>query len=224
MRLLSLHPWDLTPGEAVELQRHLRSRLKLEGGALTLRYVAGADISYSRSRDRAVAAVAVLTFPDLEVVEVGLAQGTPAFPYVPGLLAFREVPLLLEAFQGIRTEPDAVLVDGHGIAHPRRFGIACHLGLLLERPTVGCAKSLLVGRPEEPPDQPGAWVYLVDGEERIGAILRTRRGTSPVYISPGHLVDIPQAVEIAWRCCRGHRLPEPVRVAHLSSRSSLQDR
>ncbi|MDR5694222.1 MAG: deoxyribonuclease V [Armatimonadota bacterium] len=221
MDVLALHSWDLTPAEAVQLQLVLRSHLKFKRTPSSLRYVAGADVSYSRSRDVAVAAVAVLTFPELEIAEVSLATGTLAFPYVPGLLAFREVPLLLVAFRKIRTEPDAILVDGHGIAHPRRFGIACHLGLHLERPTAGCGKSLLVGSGEEPPEQPGAWTYLLDGGEQIGAILRTRPGARPVYLSPGHLLDIPGAVEIAWRCCRGYRIPEPIRVAHLASRSAL---
>lgn len=217
MRVLDLHPWDVSPREAAAIQRQLRDRLTIGGGpALAdLRLVAGADAAYRREAGVTVAygAVVVLRFPELDVVETRFARRPVAFPYVPGLLAFRELPALLEAFRQVEQAPDVVLVDGHGYAHPRRFGLASHLGLLLDLSTVGCAKSRLVGRVDEPANERGAFTPLVDRGEVVGAAVRTRPGHAPLFVSPGHRVSVERAVTITLACCRDAFLPEPTRLA-----------
>ena len=177
-----------------------------------VRLVAGVDVSVKG--DQSHAAVVVATYPDFTPVETRLAQCATPFPYVPGLLSFREGPVLEEAFAALDAEPDVFLVDGMGIAHPRRMGIAAHLGLWLEKPTVGVGKTRLVGRHGPLAAEKGAHVPLVDRGETIGAVVRTRAGTNPLYISPGHRADIPTAVELVLRCCGKYRLPEPIRLAH----------
>ena len=213
-----LHPWDMTPREAVGLQRRLAERIGLQDRAPSrLKRIAGVDVSYRRRALRFHAAVVVLDFPDLQVVETATASGQVDFPYVPGLLSFRELPILLEAFRGLQTVPEVILVDGQGIAHPRRLGLASHLGLWLGVPTIGCAKSRLCGDAEEPREQCGAWTRLMDGDEEIGRVVRTRDRVKPLYISPGHHIDLKRAVEIVLQCGRGYRMPEPTRQAHLLS-------
>lgn len=216
MNFPTLHSWDLDTKAAIALQRELASRVVLKNRLPEkVRLVAGVDVSYEKHGDRFYAGVVVLTFPDLEPVEEQTAIATVSFPYIPGLLSFRELPVLLAAFRKLEVQPDLVLVDGQGIAHPRRFGLACHLGLWLDLPTIGCAKSRLVGEGEEPGIEAGSHEPLVDGDKVIGALLRTRTGVRPMYISPGHGVDMALAVDWALRCCRGYRLPEPTRQAHL---------
>ena len=218
MNFSDLHPWNLTPKEAIELQRELADRIVLENRLSNpVRRVAGADVSYRRHGTRFHAAVVVLSLPDLVVVDRASAIAEVRYPYVPGLLSFRELPVLLEAFRRLQTIPDLVLVDGQGIAHPRRFGLASHLGLWLELPTVGCAKSRLVGDAAEIGRERGASRPLRDKGEVIGRLLRTRTGVKPLYVSPGHLVDIPTAAELVLACGGGYRLPEPTRQAHLLS-------
>ena len=199
---------------AVRVQRELRDRLILRGDVRNVRRIAGADVSYDKGSDRFFAAVAVLSWPDLELVEEAHARGTSPMPYIPGLLSFREGPSLLRAFGKLGEPPDLVLFDGHGTAHPRGFGVACHLGLLLDLPSIGCGKSRLVGAHEEPDRSVGSQAPLVHGGRRIGAVLRTREGSKPVYVSPGHRIGIPAAVRWVLRCCRGYKLPEPARFAH----------
>lgn len=219
METLQLHDWNLSPADARRLQQELRDRLVLTD-ALRLeevRRVAGVDNAYTRGEGGTTghAAVVVLDYPAMEVVETRCASVPVSFPYVPGLLSFREAPAVLEALRQVESEPDVVLFDGHGYAHPRRLGLASHLGLLLDRPTVGCAKSRLVGRHEEPPEEPGGWAPLRDGDEVIGAALRTRRGHAPLYVSQGHRIRLETAVALVLACCReGRFLPEPTRLAH----------
>ena len=179
-------------------------------------------MSASRGRGVGTAAVVVLGYPGLELVEVSVIRGEVDFPYVPGLLSFREAPLILRACQGLSATPDLVLVDGQGIAHPRRIGLASHLGLFLNTPTVGCAKSRLCGSHDVPGDERGDSADLVDGEETIGAVVRTKSGTKPVYVSVGHRIDLPGAVHWVLECCRGYRLPEPVRLAHQAAGGNLK--
>ena len=183
--------------------------------------VAGLDISGQDRQGKARGAVVLLRWADMEVVEVQVVEGVPAFPYIPGLLAFREVPMLLEALERLTATPDLILVDGQGLAHPRRFGIACHIGLMTQVPTVGCAKSILRGRHEPLGPQRGAWEDLVDKGEVVGAALRTRDGISPIYVSVGHKVDLPTARQWVLACCRGNRLPEPTRQAHRAAGGQL---
>ena len=212
---LSLHPWDLAPREAVELQKTLRAQVRLEPPAKPIRTVAGTDISFNKFEETIYAGIVVLRLPELTVVEqVGVVTSTK-FPYVPGLLSFREAPAVLEAWEKLQTEPDAVMFDGQGIAHPRRMGIASHVGLWLDRPTWGCAKSVLCGRYDEPAPERGARSPLIDKGETIGAALRTKNDVQPIYVSPGHRMDLETAVALTLRCDGGYRQPEPTRRAHL---------
>ena len=216
MRPVHEHPWDLSYKDAVALQTELREKLVLKGGPRAPRLVAGIDVSFARSHGPSAcyAAVVVLRFPEAEVIEEAYAAGETAFPYIPGLLTFREGPIVLAALAEIAGEPDALMFDGQGICHPRGFGLAAHLGYLLDRPSVGCAKSLLVG--EHGPlglDAGETAPLLVTGKE-LGAAVRTRDGVKPVYVSPGHRVGLDAAVAIVLRATRGRRLPEPTRLAH----------
>lgn len=182
------------------------------------------DISPPDAEGLIRAAVVVMSLPGLTVVEVKSAQGKPGFPYVPGLLSFRETPLVLEALERLTITPDFLLADGQGLAHPRRFGLACHLGLLTGLPTIGCAKSLLKGRHGPLGEEKGAWALLEDRGEVVGAALRTRQGVTPVYVSIGHKVDLPSALRWVLACCDRFRLPEPTRLAHHAAAGRLQER
>jgi deoxyribonuclease V len=213
MKLAIEHRWDLSPEEAKALQEKLRSRVKPETELGQVRTVAGVDVGFKD--DVARAAVVVLDYESLEPLDQAVAEQPVTFPYIPGLLAFREVPAVLAALENLHTEPDMYILDGHGWAHPRRMGLACHLGVILDRPSIGCAKSRLIGSFQEPGREAGAWTRLYDGDEVIGAVVRTRSGVSPVFVSIGHRVDLPTAVEMVLRCCRGYRLPETSRLAHL---------
>jgi deoxyribonuclease V len=202
--------------EAAELQRELAGRIFVRNELPDpLRTVAGVDVSYEKHGDLFFAAVVVLSFPDLEVFEEASASGRVDFPYIPGLLSFRELPIVLEAFRCLETVPGAVLVDGQGIAHPRGLGIASHLGLWLDLPTIGCAKSRLCGRHAEPGRERGERAELLLGDDQVGTVLRTRDGVRPLYISPGHKVDHAAAVDLVLACGRKTRMPEPTRLAHL---------
>src|SRR5215210_3900791 len=214
MHVRRRHAWTVAPEEAVALQRGLRREIVADRliALDAVRLVAGVDVSVKN--DQSQAAVVVVTFPDFQPVETVLAWRPTPFPYVPGLLSFREGPVLEEAFEKLKSEPDVFLFDGMGIAHPRRIGIASHMGLWLGKPTVGCGKTLLCGRYGRLPDQKGASAPLVDRGEVIGAAVRTRDAKQPVFISPGHLADIPTAVSLALRCAPKYRLPEPIRLAH----------
>lgn len=202
-----MHPWDLKPREAAKLQKELREQLQLVPYTRPINTIAGTDISFDKGSDRVYAGVVVLSVPDLCVVEQRVVITEATFPYVPGLLSFRETPPLLQAWSLLRCEPDAVMLDGHGYAHPRRCGFASHFGLLVERPTLGCAKTVLVGSFEPPSTVRGNWTPLVDKEEVIGAALRTKRGASPVFISSGDRIDVESAVAIALRCTASYRIP-----------------
>jgi deoxyribonuclease V len=215
MKIRQLHDWDLSPAEAIRFQEALRKQVVRENHLGDVRTVAGVDVSVRG--DRARAAVVVLSFPELAPLETAMAEMPVAYPYVPGLLAFREAPAILAACEALQIEPDLFIFDGHGLAHPRRFGIACHAGLFLDRPTIGCAKSRLCGEHAEPGIAAGRWASLLDGEETIGAVVRTCQGTRPVYVSIGHKVDLQAAIYYVMSTCRGYRLPEPCRLAHRSA-------
>jgi deoxyribonuclease V len=209
-----LHEWTMTPREAVELQKSLRERVRLAPLKRPVETIAGADISFNKFSETIYAGIVVLSLPTLEVVEEVCIVSETRFPYVPGLLSFRESPAVLEAWEKLRTEPDAVMFDGQGIAHPRRVGIASHVGLLINRPTLGCAKSVLVGKYEEPPQERGAWSELIDKGETVGAALRTKTKVQPIFVSPGHLIDLEGAIRLTLKCDGGYRQPEPTRRAH----------
>ncbi|MEW6141598.1 MAG: deoxyribonuclease V [Chloroflexota bacterium] len=217
MRLRQLHDWQVSIARAREIQIQFAGQLVLTGSPEGVRCVAGTDVSVISQLGLARAAVVVLDYPTLTVVDSVLVEAKPEFPYVPGLLSFREIPLLIQAFERLRVEPDLVMVDGQGYAHPRRFGLASHLGLLLDRPTIGCAKSRLCGSHDGLGEQSGEWCSLVDGDEVVGAVVRTRTGSKPLYVSCGHRIGLPSAVQWVLDCCRGYRLPEPTRLSHLAS-------
>ncbi|MFQ5520212.1 MAG: endonuclease V [Candidatus Methylomirabilia bacterium] len=212
MRLRSLPRWPRTVAEARALQERLRSRVRLGGGPRRVRLIAGADLAYSGDGRRAWAAVVLLELPGGRLVESATATGPPPFPYVPGYLTFREGPLLLAAFRRLKRRPDLCLFDGQGLAHPRRFGLACHLGVVLGLPSVGCAKSLLVGECREPGPKRGDWSRLSLDGKPVGAVLRTREGVKPVFVSPGHRTTVRQAVKWVLAVSR-FRVTEPIRVA-----------
>ena len=214
------HRWDVTTREAREIQNQLRGYVRKRGKPRRLRLVAGVDISIQAGR--AIAAVVLLDYPTLEVVEVSHQQQPVPFPYVPGLLSFRECPSILAAWKQLTRSPDLLLVDGQGIAHPRRFGLASHLGVLLDVPSIGCAKTRFIGTHDEPHQQAGYYTDLWDGDELIGAVLRTRDDVKPLYISIGHRIDLPTALDLVLACGAGYRLPEPTRLAHQAAGGSLR--
>ncbi|MHB0913354.1 MAG: deoxyribonuclease V [Armatimonadota bacterium] len=212
MQIKDLHPWNVSVAEAAKIQLELRGQVSLDDEFGELRFVAGVDVSARGDEGRA--AVVILTFPGLEIVETATHAGPLPFPYIPGFLSFREAPLALAAFEKIERVPDMVIVDGQGIAHPRGLGIASHLGLFLDLPTIGCAKSRLVGTYEEPGRGKGSRSELLGREGRIGSVLRTRTGATPVFVSPGHKVGFDSSDRIVLACTTKYRLPEPTRDAH----------
>ena len=222
MKIRQLHEWRISTTAAIKLQKQLALLVSLNETPDNFKYIAGVDVSIDRLHKEGIAAVVVLSYPKLELLEVSRLRGMVDFPYVPGLLSFREAPITLEAFSKLSITPDLVFVDGQGIAHPRRFGIAAHLGLVLDIPTIGCAKSRLCGLCEEPGIVVGDCTDLKDGDEIIGRVLRTKSGTKPVYVSVGHKISLKQATKWVLNCCQGFRLPEPTRLAHQAAGGHLQ--
>jgi deoxyribonuclease V len=213
-RQKGLHPWDVTPAEARAIQERLRDRVVRTDHLDAVMRVAGVDVGFEAGGAVTRAAVAVLSFPELKPLEQAIARLPTRFPYVPGLLSFRECPAVLEALARLATPPDLILCDGQGYAHPRRFGIACHLGVWTGLPTIGVAKSRLVGEHAALPGSKGRWVSLKDQGEQIGIVLRTRDEVQPVYVSVGHRVSLTTARRYVLACCTRYRLPETTRAAH----------
>lgn len=215
-----MHPkkyrWDVTPKEAVALQKELREAITLAPLTKKPKLIGGCDVSMNRFAKEGFAGFVTLDAQTLRLVDHAVVQKEIPFPYIPGLLSFREIPMLMDAWEKLKTKPDVLVADGVGIAHPRRLGIATHLGLLLNIPTLGCAKSVLVGKYKEPKDQFGAYEYMYDPKtnEILGAVLRTKVGVKPVFISPGHLITLEESLELVRTCVVKHRLPEPTRLAH----------
>lgn len=197
----------------MRFQERMRERVVLEDKFEPIRTVAGADLAFDPKTDTAFAGVIVYRFPDLEEIERRMARRKLRFPYVPGLLSFRESPVLLAAFARLSNEPDLILIDGHGRAHPRLFGIACHIGVLFDKPTIGCAKSLLVGEYEEPGLRAGSLSQLKYGGERVGVVLRTRDNVKPIFVTQGHRISLDSAVRLVRSCADGFRIPKPTREA-----------
>jgi len=214
MNIHHLHNWNVSAKEAVEIQKELACRCIFTHRNLKIALIAGADISYDKARNMLYAAVIVLSYPALELVEMQYTISVPNFPYIPGLLSFREVPPLLGCFERLHTAPDVVLCDGQGYAHPRRLGLASHLGIILNIPTIGCAKSRLIGEETEPHKERGSITPLIDKGEIIGQVVRTKMNVKSVYVSPGHLLSLDNAVNIVLSCCTKYRIPEPIRRAH----------
>lgn len=242
MKAKNLHSWNVTSREAREIQLRLRDQVELKDRMGRIRYVAGADLAFRLPHARswesgegsAICGLVVFRYPTLEEVERVWIEQPLMFPYVPGLLSFREIPALITAFARLRTTPDLIFVDGHGYAHPRRLGIASHLGLVLDTPTIGCAKSVLIGKYDEPKRIAGSWTPLLAPAispgiglvktsaakwvmktklERVGVALRTRDGVNPIFVSTGHRVSIARAIKLTLSVCDGFRIPRPTRVA-----------
>ena len=214
MQIRHRHRWDVTAAEAIAVQQRLRGAVVAVDNFSRIDSVAGVDVGFEEQGKVTRAAVAVLSFPELVLQEQAVAHRPTAFPYIPGLLSFREVPAVLDALRQLRRLPDLLLCDGQGMAHPRRFGIACHLGVLTDLPAIGVAKSRLLGTHAPLADDKGSRQALYDKGEVIGMVLRTRRGVHPLYISIGHRVSLESAVDFVLRCTTRYRLPETTRAAH----------
>ncbi len=214
MHINHRHDWNVSPQEAVELQKTLASEVISNQpiDIASVKLVAGVDVSVKENVSQA--AVVILRYPELEVIETVLTKRPTPFPYIPGLLSYREGPVLEEAFQKLQNEPDVFIFDGMGIMHPRRIGIASHMGVWLQKPTIGCGKTYFLGTYDEPAPERGAWSLVHHKGNVIGAVLRTRDKVKPVYISPGNLADLPTSLDLVMRCTPKYRLPEPIRQAH----------
>ncbi|MGK7897413.1 MAG: deoxyribonuclease V [Xenococcus sp. (in: cyanobacteria)] len=213
MKIALSHPWVKTVAEAKVIQEELKTQVITQDCLKTINYIAGVDVGFKNNFKITQAAVAVLSFPQLELVEHAIAQIPTTFPYVPGYLSFREIPAIIPALKKLQITPDLILCDGQGLAHPRRFGLACHLGILLDLPTIGVAKSLLVGKHEEVPIKKGSWTKLVDKKETIGIVLRSRTNVKPIYISIGHKISLETAKNYVMKSLTKYRLPETTRWA-----------
>lgn len=215
MQIKINHRWDLTEEEAKRLQSELSSYVREEKLSSKPKLVAGVDISYNVGSNLLFAGVVILSADDLSIVEKVVVSDVSRFPYIPGLLSFRETPPLIQAFSKLKNEPDLIFVDGQGIAHPRYFGIASHIGVLYDKPTIGVAKSILVGTPDEIPRKKGEYSYLRYMGKIVGALLRTVEGGDPIVVSVGHRITLDEAISLTYSMCRGFRIPEPTRLAHV---------
>ena len=214
MKYLKLHAWNVGYKKAVEIQERLKKSIILKGSAKNCKLIAGADVSYTKGSEIFYASVVVFNLQTMERVEEVTASGKVDFPYIPGLLSFRESPILLKAFAKIKSEPDVIILDAQGIAHPRGIGLASHIGLLLDKSSIGCAKTRLIGEYNEVGGEAGSHSQLTVKDKIVGAVLRTRKNVKPVFVSPGHKIDLNTSIDLILKSCRGYRLPEPVRQAH----------
>ena len=216
MKFKQLHSWRISSKKAVQVQTALKELLVFRKQRGTIKIIAGADISYDKQSERFFAGVVVFRLNGrLELIEECAVTGKALFPYIPGLLSFREGPVLLRAFRKLKTHPDAILFDGQGIAHPRNFGLASHIGLILNTPSIGCAKSWLVGEHDDVENVAGAYSKLIYKNKTVGVALRTKVNTKPIFVSVGHKITLASAISTVLKACCGYRIPEPVRYAHL---------
>jgi len=229
MKVKNLHPWQISPEEARKIQEKLRDRVVLRSpfkSISQIHSVAGCDVGYDDEERRAYGSIVLLTFPELKLVEKRGVMKTSQrfFPYLPGLLTFREGPILIEALRKLKKIPDILIFDGQGIAHPVKFGLATHMGVLLGLPTIGCAKSVLYGHYEEPVNLKGAYTFLKDEKgELIGMALRTKKNVKPILVSQGYKIDLNQVLDITLACCKREKIPEPLRLAHLETVQALKN-
>lgn len=212
------HEWNVTPKEAIEIQKKVREEVRIVPFDKEIKFIAGADVSLNMFGKDVYAGIVVLSYPELEVVEESFVKEPVPFAYIPGLLSFREIPSLLKCYAKLKQKPDLIVVDGQGIAHPRRLGIASHLGVMLDVPTIGCGKSPLYGRFEKPLNEKDSYTDIIDPKtgERLGVAYRSKVNSNPLILSPGHMTSVEDAKNIVVSCLRGYRLPEPTRQAHLA--------
>jgi len=210
----NLHKWNITYKEAIALQEKLRKRIKFNESNIEAKIVVGADVAYDKKNNLCIGACVVYDLKENKILQKIIKKGKVNFPYIPGLLSFREAPILLKAFNEVKFSYDVAILDGQGYAHPRRFGLASHISLWLNKPTIGCAKSRLIGEYKMPSNEIGDWSELKEKDEVIGAVVRTRKNVKPIFVSVGNQVNIENAIEIILKCCQGYRLPEPIRIAH----------
>jgi deoxyribonuclease V len=213
-----LHSWEVDVREAIRIQEDLRGRLILEKTFSEVKTIGGADVAYSKERNFSFGAIVVLSFPKMETLEVATAHGEILFPYIPGLLGFREGPILIDAFRKLKIKPDVMIYEGQGIAHPRGFGLASHLGLWLNLPSIGCTKTPLLRDFINPGLSKGSFEVIQKKGMEVGAVLRTKENVKPLFVSPGHRIDLQTTVQLVLQTCRGYRAPEPLRRAHQISR------
>jgi deoxyribonuclease V len=214
MKIKRLHNWNLSISQAVALQKSLSSKVRMIRLRNQPKTVAGIDCAFSKDKKKIIACVVLLKLPGFELIETVNTVQKLGFPYIPGLLSFREAPACIAAVEKLKHQPDAFLIDGQGTAHPRRFGLACHLGLFFDKPTIGCAKSRLIGSFEDPAIKKGSYSPLKDGQETIGAVVRTRTNVNPVFVSVGNKCMLDDAIKIVLNCTTKYRIPEPTRLAH----------
>jgi deoxyribonuclease V len=215
----SLHSWRVNTEEAIQIQENLRNRIILEKTFSEIRTIGGGDVAYSKDRNLLFGAVVVLSFSNLEIVDSATAHAKVSFPYIPGLFSFREAPILIRAFRKLKRRPDAMIYDGQGIAHPRGVGLASHMGLWLNLPSIGCAKTPLLNDFICPSPLQGTFELILKEGKEVGAVLSTKDKVKPVFVSPGHLIDLPTSIQIILTTCRKFRIPEPLRRAHQLSRA-----
>jgi deoxyribonuclease V len=217
----ALHSWKVTPAQAIRIQENLRHRIILKKTFSRVRTIGGGDVSYQKEGNFLFGAMVVLSFPRMETLDVATARGKISFPYLPGLLTFREGPILIDTFQKLRIRPDILIFDGQGIAHPRRMGLAAHLGLWFNLPSIGCAKTPLLGKSVIPGPSRGSFELIRKDGNEVGVVLRTKDRVKPVFVSPGHRIDLPTSIQVILESCQGFRIPEPLRRAHHFSRLLL---
>jgi deoxyribonuclease V len=216
-----LHSWNVNAEEAIQIQENLRSRIILKTIFSEVRTIGGGDVAYSKKRNLLFGAIVVLSFPQMETLDIAKAHGKIPFPYIPGLFSLREGPILIKTFQRLRTKPDVMVYDGQGIAHPRGFGLASHMGLWFDLPSIGCAKTPLLGEFVSPGLSKGSFELIRRKGKEVGAVLRTKDNVKPLFVSPGHRIDLPTSIQLILKCCQGFRVPEPLRRAHHISRNMM---
>jgi deoxyribonuclease V len=209
-----LHSWNVSVEEAVQIQEALKNRITLKKTLSKVRTIGAGDVAYSKNEEFLFGAIVVLSFPNLEILDMATADGKIPFPYIPTLLSFREGPILTKTFQRLRLKPDVMIIDGQGIAHPRQMGLASHMGLWFDLPSIGCAKTPLLDEFVSPELSKGSFEWIRREGEKVGAVLRTKDKVKPLFVSPGHLIDLSTSIQLILESCRGFRIPEPLRKAH----------
>jgi deoxyribonuclease V len=216
-----LHSWNVGVEEAIQIQEFLRDQIVLKKNFIKLRTIGGGDVAYSKKGDRLFGAVVALSFPGMEILDIAMANGKVSFPYIPSLLSFREGPILIKAFHRLKIKPDIMIFDGQGIAHPRGIGLASHMGLCLDLPSIGCAKTPLLNDFISPGSSKGSYEWVRGEGKEVGAVLRTKNDVKPLFVSPGHRIDLMASIQLILESCQGFRFPEPLRKAHQTTRNML---